>query len=136
MADIAHICGLVAAEAHPTPVPYAEVVTSTTHKTLRGPRGAMILCKQEYAEQIDRAVFPGIQAGPLMQIVAAKAVCFKEAGEFGFREYQRQIIRNCQARNRASRWLPVGPTITCCWLTCATKISPVGRLRICWRQPG
>ncbi len=101
MADIAHICGLVAAEAHPTPVPYAEVVTSTTHKTLRGPRGAMILCKQEYAKQIDRAVFPGIQAGPLMQIIAAKAVCFKEAGEFGFREYQRQIIRNCQALGRA-----------------------------------
>lgn len=101
MADIAHICGLVAAEAHPTPVPYADVVTSTTHKTLRGPRGALILCKQQYAEQIDRAVFPGIQAGPLMQIIAAKAVCFKEAGEFGFREYQRQIIRNCQALGRA-----------------------------------
>jgi len=101
MADIAHICGLVAAEAHPTPVPYADVVTSTTHKTLRGPRGALILCKQEYAERIDRAVFPGIQAGPLMQIIAAKAVCFKEAGEFGFREYQRQIVRNCQALGQA-----------------------------------
>ena len=97
MADIAHICGLVAAEAHPDPVPYAEVVTSTTHKTLRGPRGAMILCQAEWAERIDRAVFPGIQAGPLMQLIAAKAVCFKEAQEFGFREYQRQIIRNCQA---------------------------------------
>ncbi len=101
MADIAHICGLVAAEAHPTPVPYADVVTSTTHKTLRGPRGALILCNEQYAEQIDRAVFPGIQAGPLMQIIAAKAVCFKEAQEFGFREYQRQIIRNCQALGQA-----------------------------------
>ena len=101
MADIAHICGLVAAEAHPTPVPYADVITSTTHKTLRGPRGALILCKQEYADQIDRAVFPGIQAGPLMQIIAAKAVCFKEAQEFGFREYQRQIVRNCQALGQA-----------------------------------
>lgn len=96
MADIAHICGLVAAEAHPDPVPYCEVVTSTTHKTLRGPRGALILCREKWAQAIDRAVFPGIQAGPLMQIVAAKAVCFKEAQEFGFREYQRQIIRNAQ----------------------------------------
>ena len=96
MADIAHICGLVAAEAHPDPVPYCEIVTSTTHKTLRGPRGALILCKEEWAKAIDRAVFPGVQAGPLMQIVAAKAVCFKEAQEFGFREYQRQIVRNAQ----------------------------------------
>ncbi len=101
MADIAHICGLVAAEAHPDPVPYCEVITSTTHKTLRGPRGAMILCQADWADRIDRAVFPGIQAGPLMQIIAAKAVCFKEAQEFGFREYQRQIIRNCQALGQA-----------------------------------
>ncbi len=97
LADIAHIVGLVAAEAHPDPVPYCDVVTSTTHKTLRGPRGAMIMCKEEWGDKIDRAVFPGIQAGPLMQIIAAKAVAFKEAQEFGFREYQRQIIRNCQA---------------------------------------
>ncbi len=96
MADIAHICGLVAAEAHPDPVPYCEVVTSTTHKTLRGPRGALMLCREKWAKAIDRAVFPGVQAGPLMHIVAAKAVCFKEAQEFGFREYQRQIIRNAQ----------------------------------------
>ncbi len=101
MADIAHICGLVAAEAHPDPVPYCEVVTSTTHKTLRGPRGAMILCRADWADRIDRAVFPGIQAGPLMQIIAAKALCFKEAQEFGFREYQRQIIRNSQALGQA-----------------------------------
>lgn len=97
LADIAHIVGLVAAEAHPDPVPYCEVVTSTTHKTLRGPRGAFILCKADWAEAIDRAVFPGIQAGPLMHIIAAKAVVFREAQEFGFREYQRQIIYNCQA---------------------------------------
>ena len=97
MADIAHIVGLVAAGSHPDPVPYADVVTSTTHKTLRGPRGAIIMCKQELAARLDAAIFPGVQAGPLMQIVAAKAVCFKEAQSFGFREYQRQIIRNCQA---------------------------------------
>ncbi|MCD6350478.1 MAG: serine hydroxymethyltransferase [Armatimonadetes bacterium] len=97
LADIAHIVGLVAAEAHPDPVPYCDVVTSTTHKTLRGPRGAFILCREEWADRIDRAVFPGIQAGPLMQIIAAKAVVFREAQEFGFREYQRQIIHNCQA---------------------------------------
>ncbi|MGQ9730520.1 MAG: serine hydroxymethyltransferase [Candidatus Zipacnadales bacterium] len=97
LADIAHIVGLVAAGSHPDPVPVCEVVTSTTHKTLRGPRGALILCKQEWAERIDEAVFPGIQAGPLMHIIAAKAVSFKEAQSFGFREYQRQIIRNAQA---------------------------------------
>lgn len=97
MADIAHIVGLVAAGSHPDPVPVCEVVTSTTHKTLRGPRGALILCKGEYAQRMDEAVFPGIQAGPLMHIIAAKAVAFKEAQSFGFREYQRQIIRNCQA---------------------------------------
>ncbi|MBC7287018.1 MAG: serine hydroxymethyltransferase [Armatimonadetes bacterium] len=97
MADIAHIVGLVAADAHPDPVPYADVVTSTTHKTLRGPRGAFILCKAEWADAIDRAVFPGVQAGPLMHIIAAKAVVFREAQEFGFREYQRQIIYNAQA---------------------------------------
>jgi len=97
MADIAHIVGLVAAGSHPDPVPYCDLVTSTTHKTLRGPRGAMIMCKQEWAQRVDQAVFPGVQAGPLMQIIAAKAVCFKEAQSFGFREYQRQIIRNCQA---------------------------------------
>jgi len=97
MADIAHIVGLVAAGSHPDPVPFCEVVTSTTHKTLRGPRGALVLCRQEFASKMDEAVFPGIQAGPLMHIVAAKAVAFKEAQSFGFREYQRQIIRNCQA---------------------------------------
>jgi len=97
LADIAHIVGLVAAGSHPDPVPLCEVVTSTTHKTLRGPRGALILCRQEWAAKIDESVFPGIQAGPLMHILAAKAVAFKEAQSFGFREYQRQIIRNAQA---------------------------------------
>jgi glycine hydroxymethyltransferase len=97
LADIAHIVGLVAAGSHPDPVPLCEVVTSTTHKTLRGPRGALILCRQDWASRIDEAVFPGIQAGPLMHIIAAKAVAFKEAQSFGFREYQRQIIRNAQA---------------------------------------
>jgi glycine hydroxymethyltransferase len=101
MADIAHICGLVAAEVHPDPVPFCDVVTSTTHKTLRGPRGALMLCKAKWADKIDRAVFPGVQAGPLMAIVAGKAVAFKEAGEFGFREYQRQIIRNAHALAKA-----------------------------------
>lgn len=97
LADIAHIVGLVAAGSHPDPVPCCDVITSTTHKTLRGPRGAMIMCKKEWGKRIDAGVFPGVQAGPLMQIVAAKAVCFKEAQSFGFREYQRQIVRNCQA---------------------------------------
>ncbi len=97
MADIAHIAGLVAAGAHPDPVPVCDVVTSTTHKTLRGPRSAFILCTQEWARDIDRAVFPGMQGGPLMHIIAAKAVAFKEAQSLFFREYQRQIIRNAQA---------------------------------------
>ncbi len=97
MADIAHIVGLVAAGAHPDPVPICDVVTSTTHKTLRGPRGALIMCKKEHAKKVDRSVFPGVQAGPLMHIIAAKAVAFKEAQSLFFREYQRQIIRNAHA---------------------------------------
>lgn len=97
MVDMAHIAGLVAAGLHPTPVPYAEYVTSTTHKTLRGPRSGLILCKKEYAKDIDRAVFPGIQGGPLMHIIAAKAVAFKEAMSEEFQQYQRQIIKNSQA---------------------------------------
>ncbi len=97
MADIAHIVGLVAAGAHPDPVPVADGVTSTTHKTLRGPRSAFILCRADWARKIDRAVFPGVQAGPLMHIIAAKAVAFKEAQSLFFREYQRQIVRNAHA---------------------------------------
>lgn len=94
MVDIAHIAGLVAAGLHPSPVPYADVVTTTTHKTLRGPRGGLILCKQEFAQKIDKAIFPGIQGGPLMHIIAAKAVAFGEAMTDEFKEYQKQIIKN------------------------------------------
>ncbi len=97
MVDIAHIAGLVAAELHPSPVPYADVVTTTTHKTLRGPRGGMILCKEELAKQIDKAVFPGTQGGPLMHIIAAKAVALGEALQPEFKEYQQQVINNAKA---------------------------------------
>jgi glycine hydroxymethyltransferase len=94
--DMAHIAGLVACNLHPSPVPHADFVTSTTHKTLRGPRSGLILCKETYAKDLDRAVFPGIQGGPLMHVVAAKAVCFKEAMEPEFKEYQRQILANAR----------------------------------------
>ena len=97
MVDMAHIAGLVAAGLHPSPVPYADVVTTTTHKTLRGPRGGMILCKEELAKQINKAIFPGTQGGPLMHIIAAKAVCFGEALKPEFKEYQKQIIKNSKA---------------------------------------
>ncbi len=97
MVDMAHIAGLIAAGLHPTPVPYADVVTSTTHKTLRGPRGGLILCKAEHARAIDKAIFPGIQGGPLMHTIAAKAICFKEAMDEGFLGYQRQVIANAKA---------------------------------------
>ncbi|MBI3597376.1 MAG: serine hydroxymethyltransferase [Nitrospirae bacterium] len=97
MADIAHIAGLVAAGVHPSPVPYADFVTTTTQKTLRGPRGGMVMCKAEYAKAIDKAVFPGLQGGPLMHVIAAKAVAFKEALTPGFKIYQRQIVTNAQA---------------------------------------
>lgn len=97
MADIAHIAGLVAAGVHPSPVPYAHFVTTTTHKTLRGPRGGMILCKAEYAKKIDSLVFPGIQGGPLMHIIAAKAVAFKEVMTEEFKECQRQTVLNAKA---------------------------------------
>ncbi|MBQ1274105.1 MAG: serine hydroxymethyltransferase [Cellulosilyticum sp.] len=97
MVDMAHIAGLVAAGLHPNPVPYAHFVTTTTHKTLRGPRGGMILCDSEHAKMIDKAIFPGIQGGPLMHVIAAKAVCFKEALQPGFKAYQAQIIENAQA---------------------------------------
>jgi glycine hydroxymethyltransferase len=99
--DMAHIAGLVAAGVHPTPVPHADFVTSTTHKTLRGPRAGLILCREQYARDVDRAVFPGVQGGPLMHIVAAKAVCFKEAMEPSFNAYQKQILANAQALARS-----------------------------------
>lgn len=95
MVDMAHIAGLVAAGLHPSPVPYADFVTTTTHKTLRGPRGGMILCKKEFAEVLDKKVFPGMQGGPLMHIIAAKAVCFHEALQPEFKDYAKQVIANC-----------------------------------------
>ena len=97
MVDMAHIAGLVAAGLHPNPVPHADIVTTTTHKTLRGPRGGMILCKEEHAKAVDKAVFPGTQGGPLMHIIAAKAVSFKEALQADFKIYQSQIINNAKA---------------------------------------
>lgn len=101
MVDMAHISGLVAAGEHPSPIPYADFVTTTTHKTLRGPRGGMILCKAEYAQAIDKAVFPGMQGGPLMHMIAAKAVCFKEALQPQFKLYQSQVRRNARALAQA-----------------------------------
>jgi glycine hydroxymethyltransferase len=94
--DMAHIAGLVAASAHPSPVPYSDFVTTTTHKTLRGPRGGMIMCKAQYAKDIDRALFPGVQGGPLMHIIAAKAVCFKEALTPEFNAYQHRVVANAK----------------------------------------
>lgn len=101
MVDIAHIAGLVAAGLHPSPVPYADIVTTTTHKTLRGPRGGMIMCRAELAKAIDKAIFPGTQGGPLMHIIAAKAVCFGEALRPEFKLYQKQIVKNAQAMANA-----------------------------------
>jgi glycine hydroxymethyltransferase len=95
--DMAHIAGLVAAGVHPSPIPYSDLVTTTTHKTLRGPRGGLVLCREQFAKDLDRTVFPGVQGGPLMHIIAAKAVCLKEAAEPGFAEYQRQIVANAKA---------------------------------------
>ncbi len=97
MVDMAHIAGLIVAGLHPSPVPYADFVTSTTHKTLRGPRGGLILCKEKYAADLDRMVMPGIQGGPLMHIIAAKAVAFKEAAKPEFKDYQKQIVNNAKA---------------------------------------
>jgi len=94
--DMAHIAGLVAGGVHPSPVPHSDFVTTTTHKTLRGPRAGMVLCRAQYAKDLDRSVFPGIQGGPLMHVIAAKAICFKEAAEPAFAEYQRQIVANAK----------------------------------------
>ncbi|HEY6010641.1 MAG TPA: serine hydroxymethyltransferase [Nitrospirota bacterium] len=100
MADIAHIAGLVAVGEHPNPVPYADFVTTTTHKTLRGPRGGMIMCREKFAKAVDKVIFPGIQGGPLVHVIAAKAVAFQEALAPGFREYQQQVKKNAQALAR------------------------------------
>ena len=96
MVDMAHIAGLVAAGVHPSPIPYADFVTSTTHKTLRGPRGGLILCKEKYAKELDKNIFPGMQGGPLMHVIAAKAVCFKEALEEEFVTYINDVVKNCK----------------------------------------
>ena len=103
MVDMAHIAGLVAAGEHPSPIPYADVVTTTNHKTLRGPRGGMILCREQYAKAIDKAIFPGTQGGPLEHVIAAKAVCFGEALKDDFKAYQHQIILNAKALEEAFR---------------------------------
>ncbi len=103
LVDMAHIAGLVAAGLHPSPVPYADFVTSTTHKTLRGPRGGLILCKEKYAKLIDKAIFPGSQGGPLEHIIAAKAVCFQQAMSPEFVQYQRNVIANCKAMENRLR---------------------------------
>ena len=109
LADIAHIAGLVAAGVHPSPVPYADFVTTTTHKTLRGPRGGLILCKADHAKKIDSAVFPGTQGGPLMHVIAAKATCFKEANTDAFKSYQKQVANN--ANTLANALLEAGHNI-------------------------
>src|SRR5690242_5990278 len=97
LADIAHIAGPVVAQLHPSPVPHADYVTTTTHKTLRGPRGGLILCREEHAKEVDRRLFPGVQGGPLVHIIAAKAVAFGEALREDFKEYQRQVLKNAKA---------------------------------------
>ncbi len=101
MVDMAHIAGIVAAGLHPNPIPYSDFVTATTHKTLRGPRGGIVMCKERWADVIDKSVFPGIQGGPLMHIIAAKAVCLKEAMSEEFKEYQRQVVANAKAMAKA-----------------------------------
>ncbi len=101
MADIAHIAGLIAGGQHPSPIPHCDFVTTTTHKTLRGPRGGMVMCKAEHAKALDKAVFPGIQGGPLMHVIASKAVCFKEALSQNFKDYQAQIVKNANALCKA-----------------------------------
>ncbi|GAI11880.1 unnamed protein product, partial [marine sediment metagenome] len=106
MADIAHIAGLIIADLHQRAVPHCHFVTSTTHKTLRGPRGGLILCKEEYIRAIDKTIFPGIQGGPLMHVIAAKAVCFKQAMTPEFKKYQKQIVKN--AKNLAEKLVELG----------------------------
>ena len=113
MVDVAHIAGLVATGLHPSPVPYAEFVTTTTHKTLRGPRGGLILCQEQFAKKIDQAIFPGTQGGPLMHVIAGKAVAFKEAASPEFKAYQAQVVKNAKVfaaalMNRGFRVISVG----------------------------
>ncbi|GAG62992.1 unnamed protein product, partial [marine sediment metagenome] len=96
LADVAHPIGLIAAGLHPDPIPYVDILTATTQKTLRGPRGGFIVCRQKYASSIDKAIFPGFQGGPFMHIMAAKAICFKEASQPEFKDYQRQVLSNAK----------------------------------------
>lgn len=124
MVDMAHIAGLVAAGLHPNPVPYADFVTTTTHKTLRGPRGGMILCREEFAKQIDKSIFPGIQGGPLMHVIAAKAVSFGEALKDEFKTYAQNVINNAKRlaetlKKRVSSSYPAERITILCWSTCA-----------------
>jgi glycine hydroxymethyltransferase len=115
MADIAHIAGLVVTGHHPSPVPYADFVTTTTHKTLRGPRAGLVLCREKYAKDLDRAVFPGVQGGPLVHIIAAKAVAFAEALSPEFREYQGQIVKNAKVLASPSTRTPSPSIRTSRW---------------------
>ncbi len=124
MVDMAHIAGLVAAGLHPNPVPYSDFVTTTTHKTLRGPRGGMILCREEFAKQIDKSIFPGIQGGPLMHVIAAKAVSFGEALKDEFKTYAQNVINNAKhlaetLKKRASSSYQAERITILCWSTCA-----------------
>jgi glycine hydroxymethyltransferase len=129
--DIAHIAGLIAAGLHQNPVEYAEFVTSTTHKTLRGPRGGFIMCRKEFAKKIDTEVFPGLQGGPLMHVIAAKAVCFKEALKPEFKKYQAQIIKNCrtlsQEMERLGYRIVAGGTDTHLFLVDLTNKNITGK---------
>jgi glycine hydroxymethyltransferase len=128
---MAHIAGLVAAGFHPNPVPYCEFVTTTTHKTLRGPRGGLVLCRAQFAQEIDRQIFPGIQGGPLMHVIAAKAVCFHEALQPAFKDYARQIIKNAQvlagALERAGLRIVSGGTDNHLMLVDLTPLNVTGK---------
>ena len=137
MADIAHIAGLIAAGVHPNPVPYCDVVTSTTHKTLTGPRAGIIMCRAEYAEAIDRAVFPGMQGGPLMHVIAAKAVCLRIAQSEQFHKLQRQIVKNCAvlAETLAEgglRLVSGGTDVHLRSVDLRPAVSPASSARSCW----
>jgi glycine/serine hydroxymethyltransferase len=128
--DMAHYAGLIAAGFYPNPVPFADVVTSTTHKTLRGPRGGIILMKAEHEKAINSAIFPGLQGGPLMHVIAAKAVAFKEAATPEFRNYQEQVIANarvmaaCCPKSAVCAWFPAVPKATSSCSICAPRTSP------------
>lgn len=137
MVDMAHIAGLVAAKVHPSPVSHAHFVTSTTHKTLGGPRGGLILCQEQFAKKIDSAVFPGLQGGPLMHVIAAKALCLKEAGTDKFRNYIIQVVQNAAVLGEVLKKfgfsLVSGEQITiCCLSTCAAKTLPEKLPNYCW----